>query len=47
VKTATRLYIEQGHARVEARQYHVLDATDIAKVYPDWAGLKNLGMAMN
>jgi predicted transposase YbfD/YdcC len=47
VKTATRLDVEQGHGRVEAREYHVLDATDIAKAYPDWAGLKSIGMAMN
>jgi predicted transposase YbfD/YdcC len=47
VNKATRLHIEKGHGRVEAREYHVLDASDIAKSYPDWAGLKSIGMAIN
>jgi hypothetical protein len=33
--------------QIEAREYHVLDTADIAKAYPDWVGLKSIGMAMN
>lgn len=45
-KTST-LHMEKGHGRVEAREYHVLDGGDIAKAFPDWAGLKSIGMAIN
>jgi predicted transposase YbfD/YdcC len=43
----TDLHIEKGHGRVQAREYHVLDAADIAKAYPDGADLKTMGMAIN
>jgi hypothetical protein len=39
--------MEKGHNRVEAREYHILDGGDIAKTFPDWAGLKSIGMAIN
>jgi predicted transposase YbfD/YdcC len=43
----TTLHMEKGHGRIEAREYHVLDGGDIAKVFPGWAGLKCIGMAIN
>jgi predicted transposase YbfD/YdcC len=43
----TDLHIEKGHSRVEACEYHVLDAADIAKAYPNWADSKTMGMAIN
>jgi predicted transposase YbfD/YdcC len=45
-KTAT-LHMEKEHGRVKAREYHVLDRGGIAKAFPDWTGLKSIGMAIN
>ncbi|MFT4941714.1 MAG: putative transposase YbfD/YdcC [Paraglaciecola sp.] len=39
--------MEKGHGQVEAREYHVLDGGDVAKVFPDSAGLKSIGIAIN
>ncbi|MFQ3218532.1 MAG: putative transposase YbfD/YdcC [Paraglaciecola sp.] len=39
--------MEKGHGGIEAREYHVLDGGDIAKAFPDWAGLMIIGMAIN
>ena len=47
VNQATELHMEKGHGRVEAREYHVLGAGDIAEAYPDWANLTSIGMAIN
>lgn len=44
---STRLHIEKGHGRIEAREYHVLDVGVIAKAFPDWAGLKSIGMTIS
>jgi predicted transposase YbfD/YdcC len=41
-----QLTIEQGHGRIEARQYCVLDAKDVAKAHPDWKNLKSIGVAI-
>ncbi|SDJ34394.1 Predicted transposase YbfD/YdcC associated with H repeats [Ferrimonas sediminum] len=38
--------IGQGHGRVEAHEYHVLPATDIAAELPVWEGLKTIGVAI-
>lgn len=38
--------IEKGHGRIEAREYHVLPAGDVAKQFPEWKGLKTLGVAI-
>jgi hypothetical protein len=45
-KTATP-HMEKEHGRVKAREYHVLDRGGIAKAFPDWTGLKSIGMAIN
>lgn len=39
--------IEKGHGRIEAREYYILDATDIANEFPQWKGLRTIGMAIN
>jgi predicted transposase YbfD/YdcC len=41
-----QLTIEQGHSRIEARQYCVLDAKGVAKAYPDWKNIKSIGVAI-
>ncbi|SQD77855.1 ISAs1 family transposase [Moritella yayanosii] len=41
-----QLNIEQGHGRIEARQYCVLDAKDVAKAHPEWRNLKSIGVAI-
>lgn len=38
--------IERGHGRIEAREYHVLPADDVASQFPEWKGLKTLGVAI-
>ncbi|MDE9484348.1 ISAs1 family transposase, partial [Xenorhabdus bovienii] len=38
--------IEQGHGRIELREYHVLPAGELAAQFPEWKGLKSLGVAM-
>ncbi len=38
--------IEKGHGRIEAREYHVLDASELAETFPQWTGLKSIGMAV-
>lgn len=40
------LQIETGHGRIEAREYHVLDASELADAFPQWTGLKSIGMAI-
>ncbi len=40
------LNIEKGHGRIEAREYHVLDASELAETFPQWTGLKSIGMAV-
>jgi hypothetical protein len=39
--------MEKEHGGIKAREYHVLDGGDIAKVFSDWADLKSIGMAIN
>lgn len=41
-----QLNIEQGHGRIEARQYYVLDAKDVAEAHPEWRNLKSIGVAI-
>ncbi|GAB3522646.1 ISAs1 family transposase [Photobacterium alginatilyticum] len=38
--------IEQGHGRVEVREYHVLPAGELIQQFPDWKGLKSIGVAI-
>lgn len=38
--------IEQGHGRVEVREYHVLPAGELVHEFPDWKGLKSIGVAI-
>lgn len=40
------IQIEQGHGRIEAREYHVLPAAEIAAEFPAWSELKNIGVAI-
>ena len=41
-----QLKIEQAHGRIEARQYCVLDAKEVAKAHPAWEGLESIGVAI-
>lgn len=38
--------IEQGYGRVEVREYHVLPAGELVHEFPDWKGLKSIGVAI-
>lgn len=38
--------IEQNRGRVEVRQYHVLPAEEVARHFPEWKGLRTLGVAV-
>lgn len=38
--------IEREHGRVEAREYHVLPVPTLAAEFPDWEGLKSIGVAI-
>ncbi|MBM7457239.1 putative transposase YbfD/YdcC [Oceanisphaera litoralis] len=38
--------IEQGHGRTEAREYHVLPADTLREEFPEWTGMKTLGVAI-
>lgn len=46
-KLTSDAQIEKGHGRIEAREYYVLDAKDIASAFPQWKGLRTIGMAIN
>ena len=37
---------EAGHGRYEAREYHVLPADSLTEQFPEWAGLKSIGIAI-
>lgn len=37
---------ERGHGRYEIREYHVVPAKNIAKEFPEWCGLKSIGVAI-
>lgn len=39
--------IEKGHGRFEIREYHVMDAGRISTQFPDWPGLKTIGVAIS
>lgn len=43
---ATDVAIEQEHGRIEAREYHVLPAKELAQQFPDWKGLTSIGVAI-
>lgn len=38
--------IEHGHGRIEAREYHVLPASALLAEFPEWRGMKTLGVAI-
>lgn len=38
--------VEQGRGRVEAREYHVVPADEVARQFPSWKGLATLGVAV-
>lgn len=39
--------MEKSHGRSEARAYHVMDATALAARFPQWKGLKSIGVALS
>lgn len=38
--------IERRHGRIEAREYYVMPAQELAINFPDWQGLETLGVAL-
>jgi len=38
--------IEQGHGRIEARQYFVMSADELSQQFPGWENLKTVGVAI-
>lgn len=38
--------MEKSHGRSEARAYHVMDATELSSNFPQWKGLKSMGVAL-
>src|SRR5699024_6609600 len=43
---AANVTIEKGHGRIEAREYQVLPADNVASQFPEWKGVKTLGVAI-
>ena len=41
-----QLLTEAGHGRYESREYHVLPADSLAGQFPEWTGLKSIGVAI-
>ena len=39
--------VEKNRSRIEARAYHVLDAHEVAKTFPQWPQLMTLGMSIS
>ena len=39
--------IEKSHGRGEARAYHVMDAAALADTFPEWKGLKSVGVTLS
>lgn len=46
VSHAENITIEQGHGRIEAREYHVLPAQALSQQFPEWKNLKTVGVAI-
>lgn len=46
VSHAENITIEQGHGRIEAREYHVLSAQALSQPFPEWKNLKSIGVAI-
>ncbi|WP_118988350.1 ISAs1 family transposase [Photorhabdus sp. CRCIA-P01] len=46
VRKSENVCIEQGHGRIELREYHVLPAGELASQFPEWKGLKSIGVAI-
>ncbi len=46
IKKRLECKIEQGHGRIEGREYHVMPAEAIAAELPAWQGLKTIGVAI-
>ena len=44
---ATKLVFEQHHGRTEARDYHVFNSDTLSKTFPQWKGLKTIGIAIS
>ena len=43
---AQQLSIEKGHGRMEARHYQVMPADELASRFPQWEGLRSIGVAV-
>ncbi|KMJ45613.1 transposase, partial [Xenorhabdus khoisanae] len=46
VSHAENITIEQGHGRIEAREYHVLPAQALSQQFPEWKNVKTVGVAI-
>ncbi len=38
--------IEKKHGRIDVRQYYVLNAKKLSKLFPQWKKLKSIGVAI-
>ena len=39
--------MEKSHGRSEARAYHVMEAASLANTFPEWKGLKSVGVTLS
>ncbi|MGI2856563.1 ISAs1 family transposase, partial [Shewanella algae] len=39
--------LEKNHGRGEARAYHVMDAASLVNRFPEWKGLKTIGVTLS
>ena len=44
--TPNDLPVEQNRSRLEIREYHVMEAEELAKEHPEWKALKSIGVAV-
>ena len=46
LNTSSPMTVEEQHGRLDVREYYVLDAEKLSKQFPEWAGLKTVGVAI-
>ncbi|MGJ0578759.1 ISAs1 family transposase [Xenorhabdus bovienii] len=46
VSHAENVILKKGHGRPEAREYHVLPVCELTQAFPEWKGLKSIGVAV-
>ena len=46
LNTSSPMTIEEQHGRLDVREYYVFDAEKLSKQFPEWAGLKTVGVTI-